>query len=155
MRIPFILIFFFGLLWSLPLTPAASGSSDADHFSVDKIPIYPKGYNVEKHFDSATRSGLLTYHVRTDRPAAEVIEFYDAYFNGIGWNSSFEICQRHWDETAVKDEYGRVQSRRLFTSWQSPEADLRVSLWLINRINLEGPAEEVLVKFQIQSSGDR
>jgi hypothetical protein len=155
MRIPSKLIFFLCLLWSFPFTQAASGSSNADHFSADKIPIYQNGYNVEKYVDPATKSELLTYHVRTDHPAAEVIEFYDAYFNGIGWNSSFEICQRHWDETAVKDESGQLQSRRLFTSWQSPEADLKVSLWLINGLDLEGSSEEVLVKFQIQSSGDR
>lgn len=149
------LVFFLCLLWSLPLAHAASGSPDADHFSVAKIPIYQNGYNVEKYVDPATKSELLTYHVRTNHPASEVIEFYDAYFNGMGWNSSFEICQRHWDETAVKDEYGQLQSRRLFTSWQSPEADLRVSLWLINGLNLKGSAEEVLVKFQIQNSRDR
>ena len=155
MRIPSKLIFFLCLLWSLPLAPAASGSSDAGHFSAGKIPIYQNGYNVEKYVDPVAKSELLTYHVRTDHPAAEVIEFYDAYFNGIGWNSSFEICQRHWDETAVKDESGQLQSRRLFTSWQSPEADSKVSLWLINRLSLEGLPEDVLVKLQIQSSGDR
>ena len=155
MKTPSKLIFFLCLLWSLPLAYAASGSPDADHFSAVKIPIYQNGYNVEKYIDPATKSELLTYHVRTDYPASEVIEFYDAYFNGMGWNSSFEICQRHWDETAVKDEYGQLQSRRLFTSWQSPEADLRVSLWLINGLNLKGSSEEVLVKFQIQNSRDR
>ena len=155
MKLSSKLIFFLCVLWGLHLTQAASGSSDANHFSANEIPIYQKGYNVEKHVDHATQFELLTYFVRTDHPAAEVIEFYDAYFNGIGWKSSFEICQRHWDVTAVKDEYGKLQSRQLFTSWQSPHADLKVSLWLINRLYLKGPPEEVLVKFQIQTIGDR
>jgi hypothetical protein len=155
MKIPSKLIFLLCLLGGLHLTQAASGSPDANHFSADKIPIFQKGYNVEKYADPATKSEHLNYYVRTDHPAAEVIEFYDAYFNGIGWKSSFEICQRHWDETAVKDEYGQLQSQQLFTSWQSPEADLKVSLWLINRLNLKGPPGEVLVKFQIQPSGAR
>jgi hypothetical protein len=152
MRIPSKLIFFLCLLWGLPLTHAASGSPDARHFSTDEIPIYQSGYNIEKHIDHAAKSELLTYYVRTDDPAAELIEFYDAYFNGIGWKSSFEICQRHWDATAVKDEYGQQQSQQLFTSWQSPEADLKVSLWLINKMYLKRLAGEVFVKFQIQTS---
>jgi hypothetical protein len=126
----------------------AIGSPGAQHFSADKIPIYQKGYNVEKHVDQAANAELLTFCVRTNYPAAEVIEFYDAYFNGIGWKSSFEICQRHWDETAVKGVYGKLQPRQLYTSWQSPEADKKVSLWLINR-HLKGSPDEILVKLQI------
>ena len=143
------------LLGGLPLTTAASGSSETGHFSASKIPIYQKAYQVETYVDPDTKSELLTYYIRTGNPAAEIIEFYDAYFNGIGWKSSFEICQRHWDETAVKDKYGQLQSQQLFTSWRSPEADLKVSLWLINRLNFKGPPDEVLVKFQIQTSGNR
>jgi len=134
---------------------AASASSEADPFLADKIPIYQKGYHVEKHVDPATKSELLTYYVRTDQPAADVIEFYDAYFNGIGWKSSFEICQRHWDETAVKDKYGKLQAQQLFTSWQSPEADLKVSLWLINKLYSKGRPDEVLVKFRIEPNANR
>jgi len=155
MKISSKLIFFLFLLWGLHLTHNASGSSDIDHLSANEIPIFHKGYNVEKHVDQATQSEVLTYYVRTDHPAAEVIEFYDAYFNGIGWKSSFEICQRHWDETAVKDQYGKLQPQQLFTSWQSPKTDLKVFLWLINRLYLKGPPNEVLVKFQIQAGGDR
>lgn len=155
MRISAKLIFFLSLLLNLQLAHVASGSSDANHFSANEIPIYQKGYNVEKSVDHDTQSILLTYYVRTDHPAAEVLEFYDAYFNGIGWTSSFEICQRHWDETAVKDENGILQSQQLFTSWQSPNSDLKVSLWLINRLYLKGPQDAVLVKFQIQTSRNR
>jgi hypothetical protein len=131
---------------------AAIGSPGAQYFSADKIPIYQKGYKVEKHVDRVTNAELLTYYVRTDHTAVEVIEFYDAYFNGIGWKSSFEICQRHWDETAVKDVYGKLQSRQLFTSWQSPKADIKVSLWLIDKLDLKSSPDEVLVKFQIQTN---
>lgn len=148
-------IFFLFLLGGLGLVNSTPGSSDADHFSADKIPIHQKGYQVEKYVDQATTSELLTYYVRTDHPAAEVIEFYDAYFNSIGWKSSFEICQRHWDETAVKDKSGKLSSRQLFTSWQSPEADIKASLWLINSLDLKRPPEEVIVKFRIQTSGNR
>lgn len=148
-------IIFLCLIWVLHVTPAASGSSDADHFSVGVIPIYRNAYNIEKYIDHTTKSELLTYNVRTDHPAAEVIEFYDAYFNGIGWKSSFEICQRHWDETAVKAKHGKLGSKQLFTSWQSPETGLKVSLWLISRLHLKDHPDEILVKFQIKSSGDR
>ena len=148
-------IIFLCLIWVLHATPAVSGSSDADHFSVSEIPIYRNAYNVEKYVDHMTKSELLTYNVRMDHPAAEVIEFYDAYFNGIGWKSSFEICQRHWDETAVKDVHGKLRSKQLFTSWQSPETSLKVSLWLISRLYLKDHPDEVLVKFQIKSSGNR
>jgi len=148
-------ISFLCLIWVLHAAPAASGSSYADHFSITEIPIYRNAYNVEKYVDHATKSELLTYSVRMENPAVEVIEFYDAYFNGIGWKSSFEICQRHWDETAVKDVHGRLRSKQLFTSWQSPETGLRVSLWLISRVDLKNYPDELLVKFQIESRGGR
>lgn len=134
--------------------PAASDSSEADHFSVTDIPIYRNAYNVEKHVDHAAKVELLTYHVRTKNPAAGVIEFYDAYFNGIGWESSFEICQRHWDETAVKDVHGKLQSRQLFTSWQSPETGQKASLWLISRLDAKNHPDELLVKFEIKSAAE-
>ena len=155
MRISSKLIFLLCLLGGLQLTQAASGSPGANPLLADKIPIYPKGYHIEKHVDPATKSTRLTYYVRTDQPAAEVIEFYDAFFNGIGWKSSFEICQRHWDESAVKDKYGKLQAQQLFTSWQSPEAALKISLWLINKLHSKGRPDEVLVKFKIEPSADR
>jgi hypothetical protein len=143
------------LIWVLQVTPSVSGSSDAEHFSINEIPIYRNAYNVEKYVDHATKSERLTYSVRTDNPAAEVIEFYDAYFNGIGWKSSFEICQRHWDESAVKDVHGKLRSKQLFTSWQAPETGLKASLWLISRLDLNNNADDLLVNFQITSRGDR
>jgi hypothetical protein len=155
MKISSKLIFLLCLLWGLHLTHTASGSSEAKHFSADQIPIYQKAYNVEKSVDQFTKSELLTYYIRTDHPAAELLEFYDAYFNGIGWRSSFEICQRRWAESAVEAEYGKLQPKQLFTSWQSPESDLKVSLWLINKINPTRRPDEVLVKLQVQTGTDR
>jgi len=155
MRTSSKLIFFLCLVGGLQLTQAASGSSGATPLLADKIPIYQKGYRVEKHVDPATKSALLTYYVRTHQPAAEVIEFYDAFFNGIGWKSSFEICQRHWDETAATDKNGKPQAQQIFTSWQSPEADLKISLWLINKLHSRERPDEVLVKFKIERNEDR
>ena len=143
------------LLWVLHWPQAAAGSSEADGFSSSRIPILPKGYHVETHVDPATKSELLAYYVRTTHPAAEVLEFYDVYFNGIGWQSSFEICQRHWDDTAFKNAIGKLQAQQLFTSWQSPDAEIKVSLWLINKPYLKAPPDEVLVRFSIQKNTDQ
>lgn len=143
-------ILLLGLIWVLHPAPAGSGSSEADPFSVTEIPIYRNAYNVEKHVDLAAKSEFLAYYVRTENPAAEIIEFYDAYFNGIGWKSSFEICQRHWDETTVKDVHGKLRSKQLFTAWQSPETGQKASLWLISRRDFKNHPNELLVKFQIK-----
>ena len=134
---------------------SAAGTSEGERFLSSRIPIFPKGYHVETHVDPATNSELLSYYVRTTHPAAEVLEFYDVYFNGIGWQSSFEICQRHWDDTAFKNANGKLQVQQLFTSWQSPDAEINVSLWLINKPYLKAPPDEVLVKFSIRSNTDQ
>ena len=149
------LLILVALLWVLHWPQAAAGSSQADRFSSSQIPIFPEGYHVETLVDHATKSEILTYHVRTTHTAAEVLEFYDVYFNGIGWQSSFEICQRHWDETAFKNTNSKLQAQQLFTSWQSPDADLEVSLWLIRKPYLKRPPDEVLVRFSIQSNTDK
>jgi hypothetical protein len=155
MKISSKLIIPVALLWVLHWAQAASGSSDPERFSSSQIPIFPKGYQVETRIDPATKSEHMVYYVRTAHPAAEVLEFYDVYFNGIGWQSSFEICQRHWDDTASIDLNGRLQAQQLFTSWQSPDAALKVSLWIINRPDLKGPPDEVLVRFSIQTKADQ
>jgi hypothetical protein len=154
MKISPKLLILAAMLWGLHWPQAASGSSEADRFSSSRIPIFPQGYHVETHVDPATKSELLAYYVRRAHPAAEVLKFYDVYFNGIGWQSSFEICQRHWDDTAFNKANGKLQARQLFTSWQSPDAKIKVSLWLISKPYPKSPPEEVLVKFSIQSNTD-
>ena len=155
MKISIKLLITVALLWVLHWPQAAAGSSQADRFSSSRIPIIPNGYHVETLVDPAAEAEFLTYYVRTTHPAAEVLEFYDVYFNGIGWQSSFEICQRHWDESAFKNASGKLRAQQLFTSWQSPDADLKVSLWLISKPHLKGPPDEVLVKFSIQNNTDK
>ena len=88
--IAIFLIVFLDYNWSF------SDNSAIDPYSFVEIPVYHKGYNVKQSVNHSKQTKSLSYHVQTNHPAAEVIEFYDAYLNGRGWRSSFEICQRNW-----------------------------------------------------------
>ncbi|MGB9437546.1 MAG: hypothetical protein WCB15_06360, partial [Desulfobacterales bacterium] len=48
------------------------------------------GYDIKKEVDRSARTKSTRYRVHTKFPAAEVLQFYDAYFNAKGWRSSFE-----------------------------------------------------------------
>ena len=76
------------------------------------------------------RIKTFSYIVRMNYPAAEIIEFYDSFFNGSGWISSFEICQRHWAVPADVSKDAEPAARQMFTSWVHPELDLSVVIWL-------------------------
>ncbi len=55
---------------------------------------------------------------------------YDSYFNGAGWISSFEIRQRHWDDSADGQSKDAFPLKQMYASWEHPELDLKIVLWL-------------------------
>jgi hypothetical protein len=118
------------LLGGIHLTYSISGGSTSDPHPAFDIPIYQGGYNIIKKFNSAGGSKTVNYSVQLKPPAAEIIEFYDSYFNGAGWISSFEICQRHWDDSADGNSMGAFPLKQMYASWEHPELDLKIVLWL-------------------------
>ena len=118
------LIVFFNFNWSF------ADSSAIDPDPTVEIPVYHKGYNVTQSYDYSTQTKSLSYHVQIDHPAAEVIEFYDAYLNGRGWRSSFEICQRNWGNLSDGAKADKLSAKQLFASWQHLELNLKLALWL-------------------------
>jgi hypothetical protein len=104
--------------------------SETDLFTVIDIPIYSNGYDIAKETDHRSKTKSVSYLVQAKFPAAEVIEFYDAYFNAKGWQPSFEICQRHWDHSAVGSKTKSVAGTHLFTSWKHLESKLSAVLRL-------------------------
>ena len=118
------------LLGGIHLTYSISGGSTSDPYPAFNIPIYQGGYNVIKKFNSAGGSKTVNYSVQLKPPAAEIIEFYDSYFNGAGWISSFEICQRHWDDSAGGKSLDATPLKQMYASWEHPELDFKIVLWL-------------------------
>ena len=120
----------FVLLGGINLTHAPSGSAVSELFETFEIPIFEGGYNIEKKMNPSIGTKAIIYNVQIKYPAAEIIEFYDSYLNGRGWISSFEICQRHWADSADDTEYGDLPARNMFVSWQHPGLNLKLELWL-------------------------
>jgi hypothetical protein len=79
-----------------------------------------------------------------------VLEFYDAYFNGRGWQASFEICQRNWVDRGNEKQSTDSIARELFASWAHPEKNLKAVLWLSYEVGNTGSQNEVVVQCQLQ-----
>ena len=126
-------------------------STETDPYSTVIIPIYKGGHNFHKFFDATTETKSIRYYVQTDYPPTDVLEFYDAFFNGSGWHPSFEICQRNWEDLIIK-ETGTAGSflRQLFASWEHSELNLKAELWITYEMTDKGPQNEVSVKCQLR-----
>jgi hypothetical protein len=118
--------------------------SETDLFPFIDIPIFSNGYEIEKENDHRSKIKSVSYLVQVKFPAAEVIEFYDAYFNAKGWRPSFEICQRHWDRSADGTKTKNLAGTHLFTSWEHPEFKLSAVLRLEYSLG-DGSLVDVLV----------
>lgn len=129
---------------------AQLSGSETDLFPIIDIPIFSNGYDIEKKTDHRGKTKSVSYLVQAKFPAAEVIEFYDAYFNAKGWRPSFEICQRHWDRSAIGSKTMGLAGTHLFTSWEHPE--FRLSAVLRLEYSLEdGSLDDVLaVRCELQ-----
>ena len=116
-----------------------------------EIPYFDGAYHIKAESDLISGFKAIRYYVRLAPPAAEVIEFYDSYFNANGWIPSFEICQRHWDNLADQSTETKQLMQQMYASWEHPHLDLKFVLWLkYNRASRDG-AEEVRVDGRLQS----
>jgi hypothetical protein len=150
MRIKSRFIFFLSLIACIHPNLSISNSSEVDPYPTIEIPVYHKGYNVEKFFDHSKETKSVIYRVQTDYAAAEVIEFYDAFFNGKGWRPSFEICQRNWGGPSDKTPTGAPAVRQLFASWEHLDFNLKVVLWIRHEMVDKKRQGGIVVKCQLQ-----
>ena len=148
-------IFFLAVLAAcLHLTVNSAAISETDPFPTIVLPIYQGGYDIENSFNRMKGTKGLAYKVQTNYPAAEVLEFYDAVFNGKGWKPSFEICQRHWaslDDGSIKRKF---QAKQLFTSWEHPPLRLQISLLLEYKPSSTNGRDEIIVQCRLQPQLD-
>ncbi len=116
-----------------------------------EIPFFDGAYQIKSESDLKGGFKAIRYNVRLAPPAAEVIEFYDSYFNANGWIPSFEICQRHWDIFADQSTETKPLMQQMYASWEHPHLDLKFVLWLkYDRASKDG-AEAVTVDGRLQS----
>jgi len=132
------------------LTLSLSYGLAADHFPSIEIPIFHNGYDIKKERDRSGGTKSISYRVQKRFPAAEVLEFYDSYFNARGWRSSFEICQRHWDRIPGGSNAGGPSGKQLFTSWEHPELNLKAVLRLEYEMVNERWRGELAVRCRLQ-----
>jgi hypothetical protein len=142
------------LLAGICLTGSISNSSQADTDLSIEIPVFQGGYDIKRESNPSAGTQSITYRVGIAYPAAEIIEFYDSYFNGRGWISSFEICQRHWAESDDKPKYSGLAARQMFVSWQHPALNLKLVLWLKHGLADHQRPDEVLVEGRLQTMSD-
>jgi hypothetical protein len=102
----------------------------ADFLPSIEIPVFKDGYHIIKEIDRFRGTKSISYRIQKKYPAAEILEFYDSYFNARGWRSSFEICQRHWDSLPDGTKAGEPSGKQLFTSWEHSKFNLKAVLRL-------------------------
>ncbi len=149
MKIKSKYIYLFILLICVHLSPTLSSSSPLDPHPTIKIPIFQGGYNLEEYFDASNEIKSVTYRVQANNPPTEVLEFYDAYFNGSGWRSAFETCQRNWENSHDGKKRAEPIFRQLYASWAHPGKNLKAVLWLTYAAKNNASQNEVVVQFQL------
>lgn len=150
MKIKSKFIYLLSLIICIHLSYSISGSSALDPHPTIEIPIFHGGYNIEKIFDASKATKSVTYKIQTKNPPTEVLEFYDAHFNGSGWRSSFEICQRNWEDLSDRTKTAAPIARQLFASWEHAELNLKAVLWLQYEMVDNERQNEVAIKCQLQ-----
>ena len=147
-------IYFLSLTVWILFVLGIAHSAEIDPYPTVVFPIFKEGYNLKKHFDASKQTKSIRYYVQSGYPPAEVLEFYDAYFNGSGWRPSFEICQRNWAELDQGTKTAEPLLRRLFASWEHPEFNLKALLWLTFETAGKGQQNEVTVECRVQPSNE-
>jgi hypothetical protein len=148
-------ISFLFLVACLKLTLSLPNGLAADLLPSIDIPVFLNSYHIKKEIDRSSATKSIRYRVQTKFPAAEVLEFYDSYFNANGWRPSFEICQRHWDQLPDETNKGGLSGKQLFTSWDHPKRHLRAVLRLEYELVNEKWGDELIVRCQLQAKGKK
>ena len=141
-------IFVVGMLCTSAAVFAGTTASPHSNF---EIPLFKGAYQIQNNIDPISGLAAVRYSVRLNPPATEVIEFYDSFFNGNGWISSFEICQRHWDTAPQQSGDTKPLERQMYASWEHPDFDLKFVLWLKYESNEKYGTDEVTVDGRLQS----
>jgi hypothetical protein len=75
------------VLWCVLFSsPAPAGDAGIPRL----LPLFPEGYGIRYEKGQTAGSGGVSYRVDTIHPAAEVLQFYDAWFYGHGWIPAHE-----------------------------------------------------------------
>ncbi len=127
-----------------------SNSAEIKSYPAAEIPIFYEAYNVNKTLDDSSETVTVNYHVQGVHPAAEVLEFYDTYFNARGWISSFEICQRNWADLGDTPKTDVPFAKLLFASWQHARSNRKVLLWIRQQTHPDEQQDEVVVEYQLR-----
>ena len=130
---------------------ALAGETTESYQARFEIPIFKGAYHIQTDADPVSGFDAIRYRVRLKPPAAEIIEFYDSYFNANGWISSFEICQRHWDNSHDQSAGSEPLMQQMYASWEHPDLDLKFVLWLKYDLAATHGAEEIAVDGRLQS----
>ena len=119
------------LISILPLGwPPTSNAQDEPYPEIE-LPVFDSGFAVIREINPSLETKSLHYRIRVDQPPADVLEFYDAFFIGRGWISSFEICQRHWDDCPDTELVVTGAAKQMYAAWKHPGKKLQAKLWLI------------------------
>jgi hypothetical protein len=116
----------------------ASGPAAVTYETMD-IPVFPGAYDVRKEVDSGDQTRTVTYQVQTTHPAAEILQFYDVYFNGRGWRSGFETCQRNWGGSESSASPDDAAPSLLFASGEHFDLNMTVDVWLKTETTGQAP----------------
>ncbi|CAB5087463.1 hypothetical protein D3OALGA1CA_672 [Olavius algarvensis associated proteobacterium Delta 3] len=137
-------------LLCIHLSMCIANSTEVTPAPAADIPIFTEGYHVSRSLDPANQTVTVNYRVQAVHPAAEVLEFYDRYFNGRGWISPFETCQRNWQDIGGSKKPIEPAVRLLFASWEDVRSNQKVLLWIRHDSYSNQRSDEVVVEYQLR-----
>ena len=125
--------------------------SNADPLDKNAVADVVRRSNIELKIQKGIQHTFLdgrdvSDHIRTPQ--------IDKAINNISTNAEVrKIMVEYQRKTAGQG--GVVMDGRDIGTVVLPDADLKVSLWLISKPHLKGPPDEVFVKFSIQNNTDK
>jgi hypothetical protein len=148
------LILLLFVLLCTAVTNSIANNSQTDPFPTIEIPVFYNGYQVKEVFDGSKKLKSINYLVQSVHPPAEILEFYDAYFNAHGWIPSFETCQRNWSDVTSKAKTANRYAKQLFAAWTHAHLNLKADLWIRYEKMVNQHYDEVTVKCLLQPKVD-
>jgi hypothetical protein len=118
-------ILFYGFLSCLAIfilscNDRSNNSQPVDPYSNIELPIYPKGYNVQKYVNKPLGTKSVNYSIKVKYPAIQVLKYYQDNFREMGWSLSNRDRNDNmeWESFIDSTTNGSPQIRQLILTWR-------------------------------------
>lgn len=124
------------------------GSHLFSNLTAMDIPAIEGAYNLERGEEDYYSCHYLTYHLKVEYPAPEVIEYYKNYFKKLGWHESNDLGASGWSRTPVRSDLKKWWETGFAITWEHPQWGISAMMLLSYEHETKKPNEELHVFFR-------